>query len=55
MLVSPLIKPGIVDSTEYETTSVIKFIADRFGLDPIPSPRFEGAESLANAFAAHQK
>ena len=55
VLVSPLIKPAIVDSTQYETTSVIKFIADRFGLDPIPSPRFEGAESLANAFAAHQK
>lgn len=55
VLVSPLIKPAIVDSTQYETTSVIKFIADRFGLDPIPSPRFEGVESLASAFAAHQK
>ena len=50
ILVSPLVRRGTVDSTEYETTSILKFIAERFGLDPLPSPRFHAVKSLGDAF-----
>jgi acid phosphatase len=50
ILVSPLIAGGTIDSTEYESTSVIKMISDRFALDPLPSARFQAVRSLADAF-----
>jgi phospholipase C len=52
VLVSPLVAGGKIDSTEYESTSVIRMIADRFGLDPLPSARFNAVKSLADAFEA---
>ena len=40
ILVSPYAKRGTIDSTELETTSILKLIAERFQLDPLPSARF---------------
>jgi phospholipase C len=50
ILVSPLVKPDRIDSTEFETTSILKLIAERFDLDPLPSPRNAAVRSLARAF-----
>jgi phospholipase C len=49
VIVSPFVQ-NKVDSAEYETTSILKLIADRHRLDPLPSPRFQAVESLARAF-----
>jgi phospholipase C len=50
ILVSPLVKPGTINSTEYETTSIARLIADRFDLDPLPSTRFHAVGSLGEVF-----
>ena len=50
VLVSPFAKRGTIDSVEYETTSILKFISERFDLDPLPSPRFYAVKSLSGAF-----
>jgi phospholipase C len=50
ILVSPFARHGVIDSSEYETTSILKLIAERFDLDPLPSPRFKAVRSLARAF-----
>jgi acid phosphatase len=39
IIVSPFAKKGYVDHTVYDTTSIIKFITLRFGLDPLPGVR----------------
>ena len=49
IIVSPYAKRGFVDSTPYDTTSIIKFITRRFGLEPLPGAR-AGAGDLTNAF-----
>jgi len=49
IIVSPLAKRGYVDHTSYDTTSIIKFIALRFGLEPLPGVR-AGAGDLTAAF-----
>jgi phospholipase C len=33
------VKRGTIDSTSYDTTSIIKFITQRFGLEPLPGVR----------------
>jgi len=50
IIISPLAKPGFVDHTPYDTTSIIKFITRRFGLEPLPGVR-ENMGDLLNAFA----
>ncbi len=50
VVVSPLARRGVVDHTEYDTTSILRLIADRHQLDPLPAPRFMAVESLAKAF-----
>jgi phospholipase C len=50
ILLSPYAKRGTIDSTEFETTSILKLIAERFQLDPLPSTRFHAVKSLAGAF-----
>jgi len=47
--VSPFAKRGYVDKTPYDTTSILKFITRRFGLEPLPGVR-ASAGDLANAF-----
>jgi len=39
IIVSPYAKKASIDSTPYDTTSIIKFITRRFRLDPLPDVR----------------
>ncbi len=39
IIVSPFAKRGFVDHTSYDTTSIIKLITRRFGLEPLPGVR----------------
>ena len=39
ILVSPYVRRGFIDSTSYDTTSILKFITRRFGLEPLPGVR----------------
>ena len=39
LLVGPMVKKGYIDSTPYDTTSILKFITERFGLEPLPGVR----------------
>jgi acid phosphatase len=49
LIISPLARRGYVDHTPYDTTSIIKFITRRFGLEPLPGVR-PGAGDLSAAF-----
>ena len=49
IIVSPFARRGHVDHTVYDTTSIIKFITRRFGLEPLPGVR-TGAGDLTAAF-----
>nr|WP_236599895.1 acid phosphatase [Ramlibacter alkalitolerans] len=48
ILVGPTVKRGFIDSTPYDTTSILKFITERFGLQPLPGIR-PNMGNLANA------
>ena len=50
LVVSPYAKRGHVDHTSYDTTSILKLITKRFGLEPLPGVR-ANAGDLSNAFA----
>ena len=39
ILVGPTVKKGFIDRTRYDTTSIIKLITKRFGLEPLPGVR----------------
>ncbi len=39
LLIGPLVKRGFVDHTPYDTTSILKFITERWGLAPLPGVR----------------
>ncbi|MBE7942372.1 MULTISPECIES: acid phosphatase [Ramlibacter] len=39
LLVGPMVKRGFIDHTAYDTTSILKFITERFGLEPLPGVR----------------
>jgi len=49
IVVSPFARRGFVDATPYDTTSIIKFITRRFGLEPLPGVRARAGD-LTNAF-----
>jgi len=49
LIVSPYAKRGYIDHTPYDTTSIIKFITLRFGLETLPGVR-PGAGDLTAAF-----
>lgn len=49
IIASPFAKRGYVDHTVYDTTSIIKFITRRFGLEPLPGVRATAGD-LTNAF-----
>jgi len=49
IIISPLSRRHFVDSTPYETVSILKFIENRFGLPPL-SQRDANANDLSNAF-----
>ena len=48
IIIGPFAKKGYVDKTSYDTTSIIKFLTRRFGLEPLPGVR-AGAGDLSNA------
>jgi len=49
IIVSPFAKKGFVDHTQYDTTSILKFIENRWDLAPLGS-RDAAANDLQNAF-----
>jgi phospholipase C len=49
IIVSPYAKRGYVDKTSYDTTSILKLITKRFGLELLPGIR-ANAGDLTNAF-----
>ena len=49
IIISPFAKKHFVDHTSYDTTSIIKFITRRFGLEPLPGVRINAGD-LLNAF-----
>ena len=50
MVISPFAKKRHIDHTQYDTTSILKFITKRFALEPLPGVR-ESAGDLTAAFA----
>jgi phospholipase C len=54
LIVSPYLRGNVViDHTQYDTTSILKTIEQRFGLQPLSS-RDAAVNSLANVFEAKQ-
>jgi phospholipase C len=49
IVISPYARRGFVDHTQYDTTSIIKFITRRYGLEPLPGVR-SGMGDLTAAF-----
>jgi phospholipase C len=49
IIISPYAKRGYVDHTQYDTTSILKFIENRWGLAPLGT-RDAAANDLGNAF-----
>ncbi len=54
IIVSPYAKKGFVDKTVYDTTSILKFIENNWGLQPLGT-RDASVNSLDNAFDFSQK
>jgi len=50
LIISPNAKRGFVDHTPYDTTSILKFITRRFGLEPLAGVR-AGMGDLTNALS----
>ena len=50
MIISPFARRGFVDSTAYDTTSILKLITRRFGLEALPGVRTKTGD-LSGAFA----
>ena len=48
IIVSPMAKMGTVDHTAYDTTSVLRLLTKRFGLDPLPGLGQRDAALKAN-------
>jgi phospholipase C len=48
IVVGPTVKKGFIDSTSYDTTSILKLITKRFGLEPLPGVRAKTGD-LTNA------
>ncbi|HTB52199.1 MAG TPA: acid phosphatase [Ferruginibacter sp.] len=49
IIISPFVKQGFVDHTQYETVSILAFIEKRWGLTPLSS-RDQNANPFANVF-----
>ncbi|HVR92884.1 MAG TPA: acid phosphatase [Casimicrobiaceae bacterium] len=47
LLISPYAKRNFVDHTQYDTTSILKFITRRFGLEPLPGVRSQVGDLTA--------
>ena len=44
LLIGPHVKRGYIDSTSYDTTSIIKFISKRFDLPALPGVRAKAGD-----------
>lgn len=53
VIISPFAKKGFVDTTYYDTTSILKFIETRFKLKPL-NTRDAAANNMLNAFDFNQ-
>jgi acid phosphatase len=53
IIISPYAKKGYVDSVTYDTTSIIKLITRRFGLEPLPGVR-QVVSDLSNSLDTSQ-
>jgi acid phosphatase len=51
LIVSPLVKKGFVDKTQYDTASILRFITRRWGLEPLPGVVMRDNALKANGFA----
>jgi acid phosphatase len=51
IIVSPLAKQGFVDSTPYDTASILRFITRRWELEPLPGVVMRDQALRANGFA----
>jgi len=49
IVISPFAKRGFIDHTQYDNTSVLKLIENRFKLEPL-TDRDAKADGLSNAF-----
>jgi acid phosphatase len=49
IVISPYAKKGYVDHTYYDTTSILKFITERFKLEPLPGVRADAGD-LTHSF-----
>jgi acid phosphatase len=47
LIISPLAKRGYVDKTSYDTTSILKLITARFGLEPLAGMREKAGDLTA--------
>lgn len=47
LLIGPHVKRGFVDHTSYDTTSILKFITQRWGLEPLPGVRARAGDLSA--------
>ncbi|HXZ49354.1 MAG TPA: alkaline phosphatase family protein [Usitatibacter sp.] len=54
VIISPYARRGYVDHTQYDTTSILRFIERRWHLDPL-GPRDAAANDLTAAFDFHAK
>lgn len=54
IIISPYAKKGYVDSTPNDTTSILKFITRRFGLEQLPGAR-KVVSDLSTAFDLSQQ
>ena len=55
LIVSPFSKGGLIDSTPYETVSILKLIERRFNLAPLAERDTNPAvNDLSNAFRFHK-
>jgi phospholipase C len=50
IVVSPFARKGVIDHTQYDTTSILRLIGERHRLAPLPSARYGAVESFAKAF-----
>ncbi len=48
LIISPYAKRGNIDSTAYDTTSILKFITRRFALEPLPGVRARTGDLTAS-------
>jgi acid phosphatase len=48
IIVSPFAKKGVVDHTQYDTTSILRLIARRFGLPSLPGVAARDAALVAH-------